>query len=678
MYFRHLIWTGVLAYSALFAQTNAAPLVNDPLVPGSAVPGGPAFTLAVNGFGFTVHSVVDWNGAARATSFVSSSQLTASILAADIAAAGTASVTVVNPAPGGGASNVVFFPVAAPRTAAAFSTLSTYPANNDWGLAAADVNGDGKIDLVTSAEGDSIQVMPGNGDGTFGAPITSPCDCDSLNAFLLVDVNNDGKADIIWATNSIGNISVMLGNGDGTFQTSKNYPADYNPFFIVAGDFNGDGKLDLALICSGTASAPVLDVLLGNGDGTFQAPVSYAIGLGGGAVVGDFNGDGILDLAAGGTDGINVLIGKGDGTFRKAVLIPGPYSAALAAADFNGDGILDLATVSDKAYVLLGKGDGSFQTAGSSAGGPYPRSLVAADLNGDGILDLAMPENGSFTKSTEVAVGFVLTLLGKGDGTFQAPAAVPFFQLQPVFLAGGDFNGDGRADLAVLQYSRPSGPSGISVHLQTAASVSPGVLTFPPTLLGKTSAPKTVTLTNIGAAPISISQVGISGADAGEYRVSSDACTGVSVPAGGTCSVAVSVAPSAQGVPSATLTFTDNALASPQTVALTGDGTALEASPARVDFGNVKVGTTSPSRVIKVTNTGSQAVDVKGVFVIGRDKGDFYEYTTCARTLAPRATCAVVAQFIPLKKGSRKGDVSVGLSNTGSNPKPVQLSGAGM
>src|SRR5947208_252357 len=154
----------------LWAQ-NPVPLVNQPLVPAAAAPGGPGFTLTVNGTGFVSGSVVNWNANPRPTTFISGSQLTASIAAADIATAGTASVTVVNPTPGGGASNVALFQITVPAGSLAFTNVDFPLVFQPLSLVAADFNNDGKLDLATATAGsDVVSVLLGKGDGSLQTP----------------------------------------------------------------------------------------------------------------------------------------------------------------------------------------------------------------------------------------------------------------------------------------------------------------------------------------------------------------------------------------------------------------------------------------------------------------------------------------------------------------------------
>jgi len=314
-----------------------------PLVPDAVMPGGTGFTLTVNGTGFVMGSVVNWNGSARATTFVSGSQLNASILASDIARPSTSTVTVVNPIPGGGTSNVTLFEVTPSIPAIGF-ILSSYGTNSQaWSVATGDFNRDGKLDVaVANPVTNTVSVFLGNGDGTFQSAVdyrtgTQPalstqfCEPSSVG---VGDFNGDGKTDLAVSNLNESDISVLLGNGDGTFQSAVNYATGLSPAAIAVGDFNQDGKLDLAVANSGCGSpCGNISVLLGNGDGTFQSPVNYVTGNQPGSVaVGDFNEDGKLDLvvANSSSGNISVLLGNGDGTFQAAVELRRPLLLGLS------------------------------------------------------------------------------------------------------------------------------------------------------------------------------------------------------------------------------------------------------------------------------------------------------------------------------------------------------------
>ncbi|HMD83957.1 MAG TPA: VCBS repeat-containing protein [Terriglobia bacterium] len=338
---------------------NPVPLINLPLAPDTALPDGSGGILTVNGTGFVSGSVVNWNGAPRATTFVSQSQVKAKILSSDVAQRDTASVTVVNPGPGGGTSNVAFFSVTVPTSSVELGGPTGFDAGSvPYDVAVADFNGDGKLDLaVMNGGSNNVSVLLGNGDGTFQAAVNYDVGPNPNRGIVVGDFNGDGKPDLAVSDSGSNEVSVLLGNGDGTFQAAVNYGVGMYPSGIAVGDFNRDGKLDLVVPnqnCpeGGPCGASTVSVLLGNGDGTFQPHVDYAVGSSdpNWVTVGDFNGDGKLDLAVAYgypvMSGVSILLGNGDGTFQPPVNYWfGVNNATIATADFNGDGKLDLAVV---------------------------------------------------------------------------------------------------------------------------------------------------------------------------------------------------------------------------------------------------------------------------------------------------------------------------------------------
>ena len=242
----------------------------------------------------------------------------------------------------------------------------------------------------------------------------------------------------------------MLGNGDGTFQTHVDYAVGSEPTSVVIADFNGDGKLDLAV---SNFHSNTVSILLGNGNGTFKAAVGYSTGNGPISVgVGDFNGDHKLDLVVvNETDNnVSVFLANGDGTFQPQVAYPtgvGGNPLSVTVGDFNGDHNLDLAVAdfhTQQVSVLLGNGDGTFQAVHAYATGANPSAVVIGDFNGDGKLDLAL----SSVPLGSAPGNLVSLLLGNGDGTFAAPAIFGTGS-QAYSLVVGDFNGSGTPDLAV-------------------------------------------------------------------------------------------------------------------------------------------------------------------------------------------------------------------------------------
>ncbi len=312
-------------------------------------------------------------------------------------------------------------------------------------IAIADFNGDQKWDICNSnAGGNSVTVVTGNGDETFSYPKAWGTG-DGPFAVAVGDFNSDGKKDIVAVNVADNTLSVLLGNGDGTFHSRPDADWFVGPSPSAA-DLNGDGKIDL--IASGGVYAK-LSVLLGNGDGTFQPRADLDFGAGP-TLIGDFNRDGKPDFAAlVGCDSscsssfVRIYLGNGDGTFQPHVDYPVPFTPnGLASADFNSDGKQDLAVSYSSnppvhgLTILLGNGDGTFRTSAdlTNEGGG---SIVAADFNGDGKADVAVAWNNSFD-----------VLLGNGDGTFQAP--VNYLAAHGVgALAIGDINGDNKVDLVI-------------------------------------------------------------------------------------------------------------------------------------------------------------------------------------------------------------------------------------
>jgi uncharacterized repeat protein (TIGR01451 family) len=322
----------------------------------------------------------------------------------------------------------------------------------------------------------------------------------SPSAIVIGDFNGDGKPDLAVANSGSNNVSILLGNGDGTFQPAVDYAAGNSPSAIFVGDFNGDGKLDLAVFQAGNSqnsAAGSVSILLGNGDGTFQAPKTTALTASATAMaVADFNLDKKSDLAVTtqnltfGLVEVEVFLSKGDGTFQSAGQTRTPNAdriIVLAAADFNGDSKPDLAvgTSSLGIQILLGKGDGTF-SLGATAASETPNSVLAVDLNHDGKVDLLVSYASEFCFPCRGGISTYLSaFLGNGDGTFQAGQGVASApgRLSINGPVVGDFNGDEKLDIAYLRISFSTGnPPSSSPDIQLGkgdGTFSPFVFSIP-------------------------------------------------------------------------------------------------------------------------------------------------------------------------------------------------------
>ena len=543
------------------------PVIGQPLMPNAAPAGTAGLTLTVNGSQFVPSSTVNWNGSPLATTYVSPIQLTAVVPASDLLGETTATVTVVNPGPGGGTSNPSFFSITIPTPSVNFATstvqIAAQGSFNPSYILSADFRNNGIQDLAVVSQCNSsnvtctsgsygvVTILLGHGDGTFDTGDLLEVSQAPVMA-VAGDFNGDGKIDLAVLSNlGSGNLSVsiLLGNGDGTFTPGTqtpyigligNGPGLLGPAAaFVAGDFNRDGKLDLLVVNPSDGS---YTLLLGNGNGTFTSvPSAPSVFLDPNSVAtGDFNGDGNLDFAVAGSNTesgvpqITIMLGNGDGTFEPSAtplsLDSDVVPTSLVSGSFNLDGIPDLAFSNPPGsiQVFTGNGDGSFTHASSTVLPTLSAlALAAADLNGDNNLDLMATVDGS-----------AVALLNLGNDSFQDGPSTNVGN-DPMSVAIADFNGDGRLDAAVAN----SVDGTVTILLQAGIpTLNETSIAFGEEYVGTTTpAPTDVTLTNTGSANLTFGPISITGENSAAFS-QTNTCTGqpaLTLAPGASCSVTV-------------------------------------------------------------------------------------------------------------------------------------------
>jgi len=429
------------------------------------------------------------------------------------------------------------------------------------------------------------------------------------------DFNHDGKMDVAVAASYTGQIAVLMGNGDGTFQPAVYYSIDTkleSIDWVVAADFRTNGNLDLV---AADDLGENISVLLGNGDGTFQSPVQYSTSPYSPTyvAVGDFNGDGTPDIVL--ADGqLSVMLSNGDGTFQppidNSIFIPAGYQP-LALGDFNRDGNVDVAMV--KAFepelgILLGNGDGTFREGAQYAVGEFGNSITVGDFNGDHRLDLAVT-NGIGNQ--------VYILLGNGDGTFRSKP--PFSISEPAAIASVDVNGDGKLDLLFITQTFPSGLTELAVMLGNGNGTFQRPVNYPSFVTG-------------GELAI------------GDFNGDHKPDVAVADERGQALDV------------------------------LLNTGVVSFSPTTPISFNPQLLGSTSAAQKITLTNTGSTALSITSKQA--SQPFQLASGTTCGSSVAPGAKCALSAAFHPTATGFKSGVLQLN-DSASSKPQAIELSGTG-
>lgn len=613
----YLVGTCGLFPSTAHAVVYPVPFIQS-MSPTSAAPGGGDFTLTVYGAGFVNGvSQIYWNGAPLSPTTCAGPTLSpppytyCTATAPGSATPGTAFVTVVNS--GVPASNVFFFNIIGSTPSVNFSRKDYAAGNGPSSVAVADFNGDGILDLAVANRVDDT-------------------------------------------------VSILLGNGDGTFQAQKTFATGITPVSVAVGDFNNDGYLDLAVVnaCGSTSSCTstttgTVSILLGDGTGNFTLKSSPSTGEAPTFVaVGDFNGDGNLDLAvANGTDGtLSILLGDGTGNFT---LESNPSTGAnpswVAVGDFNNDGILDLAvanagsvtattTRGTTVTVMIGNGDGTFSTSSISSEGISPVAVAVGDFNADGNLDLAVA-NACGTDSTCTTGGKVAVLLGNG-------ATPPTFTLQsntaagsgPSALAVADLNADGYLDVAVADATGSS----VSILLGDGA--------------GNLSLQTSPARPSTGATPSSIAIGDFNGDGALDLVTANQNGTNASV---------------LLAVPTLTLAC---GASEP-----TGTTCTIAPTPgfaASLSFGSEPEGGTL-GMTLTLTNSSNLPLSISSIALTGGSPNFALLPNNCPKapvTLPASAFCTISVTFTPESQGSLGGFIEI-TDNAPGSPQLISLTGTG-
>jgi hypothetical protein len=584
---------------------------------------------------------------------------------------------------------------------------------------AADFDGNGTMDLAVAYSA-GISIIPGRGAGTFGPRTDYPI-TGGAKAIAVGDFNHDGRPDL--AVTTPVSVVVLVGNGDGTFQPGVSYPLDSttNLDAILVGDFNGDGKPDLLVGKSNNA----VSILVGKGDGTFLPAVDIPVGKSErGWLTSDFDGDGGLDVAAAsvGPNAVFVALnapvvgiypprlefgGQGVGTSGAPapVTVSNPGGAPIVISGVTAS---DAFTVANDCPATLAPGSSCVLSMSFSptATGDASGVLTIGDnasggsqnvpVHGVGIGEPAAsvsPSSLSFASQNvgTTSAGATVTLLNSGGAAMNIASVT----------VSGDFAATGtcvpglaagsqctitvtfaptapgtRAGLLTITDNALSSPQTVSLTgtgvAKPVAVVSTSSLAFGNQRVNTTSSSQILTLSNSGNAPLAITSLDTTG----DFSMTNNCPASLAV--GSNCTISVSFAPAAAGIVVGAVNITDNAVDSPQSVALTGTGTAPAASwsASNLTFAGQMVGTSSGAQSLGLSNPGNAVLTISGATLTGSNRADFSLVNGCGGSLNPGQSCTMNMTFNPSAAGIRNAVVTIS-TDAGGSPQIVTVAGTG-
>jgi len=576
------------------------------------------------------------------------------------------------------------------QPAVAYNSGGIYPD----GVAIADISGDGKADLVvansststTINQGD-VGVLIGNGDGTFQPVVAYPASEFGAAAIKVADMNGDGKPDVVVVNCSAisgncngggGNVGVLLGNGDGTLKPVVTFaPGGNTPFGVGVADLNGDSKPDIVVAnCNSN--------VCGNAPGSVAVLLNTSLGPTTTTLTSSLNpsnfGQSVTLTATTTGEGFQVTP-TGTVTF-----FDGTTNLGTSNLNASAQARLSTSTLTVGTHTLTAtyNGDSNFASSTSSVVNQLVQGAIAQ----------LSPTSLSFGNQT---VGFVspaqpVTLTNTGNIAL-AVTSIGITGANPGDFAetnncGTSVAAGGSCTISVtfkptttgtrsaavsISDNAPNSPQTVSLGgtgVLPAVTLSPTSLTFATQLVGTTSKAQTVTLTNTGLGILKITKHAMSG----PFGLTTN-CNATVNP-GGSCTISVTFKPTTIGTASGSISITDNAPSSPQTISLQGTGTDVQLGPVRLNFGNQTVGTTSGRKIITLTNKGTVTLSISGITITGTNPGDFAQVNNCSTSLAAGASCSIAVTFTPTATGARFADVSVG-DNGGGSPQQVPLAGTG-